>query len=55
MIRVALPFSILRPYQIIKERYLSINNIGKLEYFYVSQVYWDLLIAVRFHPKIAKN
>jgi hypothetical protein len=58
MIRVALPFSFLRPYQIIKERYLSINYIGKLEYYYVVQVYWefaDCCAQKAKHPKIAKN
>jgi hypothetical protein len=33
-----------RFYQSIEERYLLINYICKLEYYYVSQVYWEFAV-----------
>jgi hypothetical protein len=39
------PFSFLRCYHSIEARYLFINYICKLEYYYVVQVYWELAVS----------
>ena len=44
MLRVALVFSFLFWCQCIEERYLSINYICKLKYYYNIQVYWELAV-----------
>ena len=44
MLRVALVFSLLCWCQCIEERYLSVNDICKLKYYYGIQVYWELAV-----------
>ena len=45
MLWVALLSSFLRLCQLVEARYLSINYICKLEYYYVLQVYWELAVT----------